>query len=286
MREGSASRTARRVAAHRLDYDRIQTPYGDPAGDLALARDVADGMRAPDNRMHDLLRARTAFFDRVVVNSVDNGIRQVVVGAAGYDGRAVRYAREGVRWFEVDHPATQADKLARIGRLGIDAGHVRFVPADFAADPVDSLLLAAGLDARGPALFLLEGVAVYLEREVLARVLRQFRAVTVNGSPLAISVSLSSLRPAERERFAVAVAAMGEPVRSTLTPDEAAPLLAGHGWQVTEGRDRLRAAGLLLARATGIHDPYPERSSPPPHPHSSSATSPVPAGALDSAPSA
>ena len=68
MDEGSASVTARRVAAHRLDYDRLQAPYGDPAADDALARDVAAGMDTPGGRMHDYLRARTAFFDRVVVN--------------------------------------------------------------------------------------------------------------------------------------------------------------------------------------------------------------------------
>jgi len=261
MQEGSASQTARRVAAHRLDYDRIETPYGDPAADLALARDVADGTAVPRTRMHEYLRARTAFFDRVVVNSVDRGIRQVVVGAAGYDGRAFRYAGHGVRWFEVDHPATQADKLARIGRLGLDARHVQFVAADFIVDPIGDLLTGAGLDPRRPALFLLEGIAAYLEQEVLARVLRQFRAVTVDGSPLAISVS-SSARPVARERLAAAVAAMGEPLRSMFTHESASRLLAAHGWQVTDGRDRLESPGLLLARATENHNPYPERSLP------------------------
>jgi hypothetical protein len=62
-----------------------------------------------------------------VVAAIDRGVRQVVVGAAGYDGRAFRYAKPGARWFEVDHPATQRDKLAR---LGLDASHVRFIEAD------------------------------------------------------------------------------------------------------------------------------------------------------------
>jgi hypothetical protein len=33
--------TARRVAAHRLTFDRIPAAYGDPVADEALARDVA-----------------------------------------------------------------------------------------------------------------------------------------------------------------------------------------------------------------------------------------------------
>jgi len=164
-----------------------------------------------------------------------------------------------VRWFEVDYPATQADKLERIARLRLDAAHVRFVAADFAADPVAELLRAAGLDDRRPALFLLEGVAAYLDLPVLERVLAAFRGVTAVGAPLAISVLLAGNSVTDRGRFREAVARMGEPVRSELTAEQAHGLLAGAGWQVTEGRGRLRSASLLLARATDPAPDYPER---------------------------
>jgi methyltransferase (TIGR00027 family) len=271
MRDDAPSRTARGVAAHRLNYERLEAAYGDPAADEALTRDVADGLRrGPDSPRHEYLRARTAFFDRVVVNSVEHRVRQVVVGAAGYDGRAFRYARPGVRWFEVDHPATQADKLARIARLGLGAGRITFVAADFTTDPVADLLTAAGLDISRTTLFLLEGVAAYLEQPVLERVLAEFRAVTVPGGLLAISVSPGNAPSADRDRFRAAVAAVGEPIRSTLSAAAARELLAGAGWQVSEGgRERLRSAGLLLARAAAS-SPRPERSRPP-HRTSSSA---------------
>ena len=63
MKEGTASHTARRVAAHRLEYERVATPYGRPDADEKLARDVADGVEPRHGRMHSYLRARTAFFD-------------------------------------------------------------------------------------------------------------------------------------------------------------------------------------------------------------------------------
>jgi hypothetical protein len=81
MEDGGPSQTARRVAAHRLDFTRVPADYGDPAADQALAVDVAAGHRAPANRMHDYLAARTSFFDRVVVGALDHGVRQVVTGA-------------------------------------------------------------------------------------------------------------------------------------------------------------------------------------------------------------
>jgi DNA-binding MarR family transcriptional regulator len=92
MEDGGPSVTARRVAAHRLGFARVAADYGDPAADEALAADVAAGQVVPANRMHDYLAARTSFFDRTVVGAIDRGVQQVVVGAAGYDGRAFRSA--------------------------------------------------------------------------------------------------------------------------------------------------------------------------------------------------
>ena len=68
--------------------------------------------------------SRTALIDRVVVNGLERGVAQVAAIAAGYDGRALRYAKPGVRRFEVDHPATQADKRERLNRLHVETSPI------------------------------------------------------------------------------------------------------------------------------------------------------------------
>jgi methyltransferase (TIGR00027 family) len=251
MKDNTASQTARSVAAHRLEYARVVADYGDPAADQSLTADVADGLPPNHDRMHEYLRWRTAFFDAMVVDSIAAGLRQVVIGGAGYDGRALRYAKPGVRWFEVDHRATRADKLERLARLAIDTRHIRFIPADFTTDPIAEPLIAAGLDAAHPALFLLEGVAVYLDPSVVGRVLTEFRAVAAVGDPLAISVSIASTTEQARARFRDRVAAFGEPTRSEFDYHQARDLLAATGWELRDGSERQRSLGLLLARATG-----------------------------------
>lgn len=237
MRAGQVSVTAQRVAAHRLTFDRVTTPYGDPGADDELARDVAAAISVEPGPMRVYLRARTRFFDRVVTSALSHGCAQVVVGAAGYDGRALRYARPGVRWFEVEHPDTQRDKRERLRRLGIDASHIQFVAADFAVDPVADLVAAAGLAPGQPALFLLEGIAVYLELPVLRALLGQLRRVAGDGSSLAISLSVSAgsaERAERRAAFQAAVAAVGEPARSVLEADGAHALLKSAGWQAIQ----------------------------------------------------
>jgi methyltransferase (TIGR00027 family) len=255
VKPGQVSVTAQRVAAHRLTFDRVTAPYGDPAADTALARDVAAATNVRPGPMREYLRARTRFFDDVVTRALSGGIAQIVTGAAGYDGRSLRYARPGVLWFEVDHPATQRDKRSRLDRLGIDGGHLRFVAADFTVDPVADLLASAGLDPGRPSLFLLEGIAVYLEEPVLRSLLAQLRQVAADGSRLAISLSVSGGSPertARRAAFQAAVAAMGEPARSAVAGADTGTLLEATGWrpvgQPTEpGSAARRSAGFLLA---------------------------------------
>jgi methyltransferase (TIGR00027 family) len=259
MKDGTASQTARSVAAHRLEFERVAADYGDRAADRSLTADVADGQQPTHGRMHEYLRARTAFFDRTVVNALGRGVRQVVIGGAGYDGRALRYAKPGVRWFELDHPATQADKVERVARLNLECGHISFISADFTADPIAEPLLAAGLDPASPTLFLLEGVAVYLERPVVERVAAAFREVAADGSELAISVSVATTSSQARSRFRQRVAKLGEPARSQFTHDEARDLLAAAGWQPSEAPGGQLAAGLILARAGAAAPPLPRR---------------------------
>jgi methyltransferase (TIGR00027 family) len=258
MRPGQASETARRVAAHRLTFDRVTAPYGNPAADDALATDVAGTAETRPGPMREYLRARTRFFDGVVTRALGAGCTQVVTGAAGYDGRSLRYERPGTLWFEVDHPATQSDKRARLGRLGIHSGQLRFVAADFTTDPVADLLLAAGLDPCEPSLFLLEGIAVYLEEAVLASLLAQLRRVAADGSTLAISLSVHSGTPeraARRAAFQAAVAAVGEPARSILEPASAGALLEAAGWRPARQPgtgSKAAHAGLIVAEPAGV----------------------------------
>ena len=93
-----------------------------------------------------------------------------------------------------------------------------------------------------------------------------------------MSVSFALHDPLARARFQAAVASMGEPVRSTLEPDEAAGLMMQAGWELppcdpftTDGgtragpaapwgesstpqeesrQERQRRAGFLVATAT------------------------------------
>jgi len=96
-----------------------------------------------------------------------------VILGAGLDTYAYRRAPEsaghnGVRVFEVDHPATQAWKRARLAEAEIPVPvNLTFAPVDFERQTLDAGLKAAGFDPAQQSFFTWLGVVPYLTEEAI-----------------------------------------------------------------------------------------------------------------------
>lgn len=108
---------------------------------------------------------------------MDAGIDQVVVLGAGFDSRAWRLQRAGVQFFELDDPATQARKIRRAPASG-----PVYVPADLRATSAATALKGGGLDFERPAIFILEGVTMYLAESDVRRMLDDLGSTCALGS--------------------------------------------------------------------------------------------------------
>jgi methyltransferase (TIGR00027 family) len=248
--EGSAaSSTARGVAlvrAHLTDRGLLDDPFASGFLDDRGRRLLRLLRRVPmRGRSFAWLAARIRAFDEIVATA---GETQVVVLAAGYDARAWRFRRDGVRFWEVDHPATQADKTRRAPDDG-----PTFVPLDLTERPAGPALVEAGLDPTLPTLFVAEGLAMYLADDELRALIVGLGAAAAPGSVLTfnIGVGFDGGSGLVRRVGRRVLARHQEPIRSTVTPDTVGDLLAGTGWTVTEivpgpelGRRHLDGTGL------------------------------------------
>ena len=111
------------------------------------------------------LIARERHIDEHLKACLDEGIEQLVILGAGYDARAYRFdALKGrVKVFEVDHPATQQAKLAKLKQVfGVVPQHVVYVPIDFNTQTLGQRLAECGYDERRKTLFIWQGVTQYL----------------------------------------------------------------------------------------------------------------------------
>lgn len=132
---------------------------------------------------------RTAEIDRFVRKFArDDNLKQVVILGAGQDTRAARLGPGStVRYFELDLPATQATKLARIRAThGFPNEYpeeaVTLVPCDLRHEDFLSCLTAQGFRRQDPALFIAEGLFYYLEGAVVENLLRTIAAQTHEAS--------------------------------------------------------------------------------------------------------
>jgi methyltransferase (TIGR00027 family) len=112
--------------------------------------------------------ARTRLIDDWLGEHVNAGARQIVILGAGFDTRAWRLPDlAGLPVFEVDHPATGAEKRLRLTLAGLDPARVTAVALDFDREPLAAALARAGFDAAQRAAVVWEGVTNYLTADAV-----------------------------------------------------------------------------------------------------------------------
>jgi methyltransferase (TIGR00027 family) len=262
----SPSRTSQAVALARVGLDRPHSPYGDPDAQRRLCMDMqfsAPGWLLPS------IAARTRFVDNQVVAAIGSGTRQIVICGAGYDDRALRFRTPGVRYFELDHPATQGDKARLLRSIQAGEPDLTLAAIDFRTDDIGVVLDRAGHDASLPTLFICEGLLVYLDRGTCSALLAALAQRAAAGSVLAVSLATHADGFDSGE---VATAANlrrrtgdAEPWQTILPAAEHLALVEQTGWTVTAtqwspvaGADVTHGRRSLLATAV--------RSVPPPLP--------------------
>ncbi len=133
------------------------------------------------------LMARERYIDDTLQHFIDLGLQQLVILGAGYDSRAYRFEglKKGVKVFEVDHPATQADKVEKLKQiLGKVPEYVTFVPIDFNTQSLADRLYANGYDRNLKTLFIWQGVSMYLTPEAVDNTLTFVSKNSASGSAI------------------------------------------------------------------------------------------------------
>jgi methyltransferase (TIGR00027 family) len=227
----SPSRTSQAVALTRAELTRPHSPTGDPDAQRRLCAGMPD---ASIGRLRASIIARTHFFDQRLLDALGNGVRQIVICGAGYDDRALRFPAPGVRFFELDHPATQDDKARRLAAMGA-ADAVTLVPADFRVDDVARVLADSGHDVGAPTLFFTEGLLVYLDEDTILGLLSALGSRAAGDSALAASLAVHRADLPSDQVVAAANAkrrsARTEPWRTILPQEAHLGLLRRAGWR-------------------------------------------------------
>jgi len=256
MSERKASGTARAVAAMRAEYTEKGGPCHDPYA-RALAGEDGEALKAALAAsfppMPFWLACRAAHIDGRV-RALTRTIDQVVILGAGLDTRAARLAREGVRFFEVDLPASQAEKLEKVRAIeGYPVEAATYVSCDFEREDFLDRLVASGFDVDRPAFFVWEGVTYYLTEEAVRRTLERIasgahpRSVLIFDFMSKRFVEGRSKSPSD-DRTRKTLASVGEPLRTGIDEPVRLAYECGFRWA------RVEDFNAIALRLTRLYD--------------------------------
>jgi methyltransferase (TIGR00027 family) len=272
MTERVASSTAvlvcqgRAVADGRYAVGRFSDPVAwlllEP-GERAVVEQARAGQPPPDGatRMSYELVRRTGLIMVPRTLVIDSAVRehaapQVVVLGAGLDARAWRMPElKPATVFEVDHPASQRDKLRRLGGLAPTAGSVVPVAVDLEHEPLGPALEQAGFDPARTTTWVWEGVVPYLSAADVRATLAEVSTLSAPGSILVVNYQSRSWTAATMRRVMRVAFRLtrqedplaGEPWRSTWSPQQLRTMLSDNEFDTISDDDLLTlASGLGL----------------------------------------
>jgi methyltransferase (TIGR00027 family) len=222
--QSPASLTAQMVAGYRALASEEPNPLFRDAFAREMAGQSGVELAARFTRhfphMELWIAIRTALIDQLVLRSAADGIRNVVLLGAGLDTRAARLARGELRFFEIDHPATQEEKLRRIDELpGYPRECATYATCNFEGDEDPTQVLCdAGLPKEEPCFVVWEGVTPYLTEDAVLQTATRLAEGLSPKSAVVFDYLSKRLVAGEklRDKDAAArdeVSSMGEPLR-------------------------------------------------------------------------
>lgn len=205
-------------------------------------------------------RARKAVIRGWVEEEIGSGLEQVLILGAGADPLGHVLARRGLVVHEIDHPETSARKRIALGE-GANR-RLSLLAADLSSVRLADLLNDARIDRRRWTLVIAEGLAMYLEPDILRRHLadleKHFTARHVLVATVLAQGDDGRVLPRWRSRWLSRwLRHGGEPFRWSIRADTLRAEVSARGWQVSRigDVDELGAAerpcpGELILRAS------------------------------------
>lgn len=201
--------------------------------ELSACRD--DPLAAPlgDRARRLFFASRARFADDAVAEAVASGIRQVVILGAGLDTFAYRNVASNLQVFEIDHPATQEWKRARLAAAGITVPEtLTFVSVDFETQGLAAELENTAFKRTQPAIFVWLGVIFYLTAHAASTTLEY---VANQAQPVEVVFDYLQAPNTDQDRAHLQarserLAVSGEAFFTYFTPEEIAKKLTSLGF--------------------------------------------------------
>ena len=183
---------------------------------------------------------RSRYAEDCLEHAIGAGCRQYVILGAGLDSWALRHDEPGVTVFELDQPATQQWKEARIrSRLGALPTHLVLIPIDLERESIAGVLPGHGFDLQASTFISWLGTICYLTQGAIEAAFASLATVCAPGSRIAVDYfqPKATMSPPDIQLFELldeGGTRRGEPMQTLLDAEEMAEILSSAGFRVVE----------------------------------------------------
>ena len=186
---GLVSKTSADLYAHVLEKYSAQTRLFLKIVQQGWFRRIArlvERMTIPGILLHYALRKKC--IATLARSALTNGATQVVVVGAGFDPISLELQLDFpvAEFWEIDHPATQRQKLRALSKIGAERLH--FVAADLSANGLDrEALIKNSFDPNQRTFWIAEGLLMYLRPDKISSLMTTLSSLSAPGSRVAFT---------------------------------------------------------------------------------------------------
>lgn len=185
-----------------------------------------------DRQLSPSVLARSAYCENKLMDEKNQGCRQYLIFASGYDTFSLRNTDESFSVFELDLPEMIADKRERIEKQKIKSTAVS-VPCNLAEESWKEQLLEAGYSQSQKAFGSLLGLCYYLRKEEFERLLMGVNEIMAEGSVICFDYPSADESRETKTNQSLAQGA-GEQMKALYSEQEIKALLQKCGFKLKE----------------------------------------------------
>jgi methyltransferase (TIGR00027 family) len=251
----TASETAQFAAAHRAFHFMNDRPIilEDSAAIWLLNSQLNTILRVPPLRwlfwrplllkvrpISAFIVIRSRYAEDMLENVIKDGCHQYIIMGAGLDSWALRHKESNVKVYELDLPATQQLKEARIrSYLGAVPSNLVMVPIDFESESVANVIHNSGIDLKTKVFISWLGTICYLTRNSIAETFSSLSSICAPGSRIVFDYfqPKSTMSPTDLRLFELLDEGgkrRGEPMQTLMDAKEINEILLSSGFHINE----------------------------------------------------
>ena len=181
-----------------------------------------------DRQLSPSVLGRSELCEDKLADAIEDGCKQYLVFAAGYDTYAIRNEDKAIKVYEIDYPQMLSNKAERISKAHLMTSAVS-IPCDLADVAWREKLLTAGYEKKQKTFGSLLGISYYLEKTDFEQLIYGVSEIMAIDSAICFDYPAVD-ESIETRKNQMLAAAAGEHMKARYSYEEMDKLLQKYGF--------------------------------------------------------